>query len=160
MFNEHFIVAVTFIVFVALVFKPVKNAIIEALDQHTADAIKNLQISRQVFEEAQAMLAEIQKKYKAAEKNSRDIITKAKSEAEAIIREASLEFENISNKKTQVALSRIAQQEQRIMEQLKESIIQKAIDDVNHVLVKQLDKSAQMNLIDDSIEKIGKKVVN
>ena len=160
MFNEHFIVAVTFVVFIVLVYKPMKNAIIDALDQHTADAIKNLQISRQVFEEAQAMLTEIQKKYKEAEKNSKDIITKANEEAEAIMREATIEFENISNKKTQVALFRLAQQEQRIMEHLKESIIQRAIEEVNQTLLKQLDKTAQMKLIDDSIERIGKKVVN
>jgi F-type H+-transporting ATPase subunit b len=160
MLNETVVVALAFATFIPLVYKPAKNAILNMLDNYTADTIKNIEHAKHMYEQAKHMHDEITKKYNEAEQNAKAIISKANEEANLILAEAKREVEKITAKKTELALARINQQEKHIMEQLKDSIVEQALTNVNEMIAKELDSNAQLSLIDESIKKISKKLVN
>lgn len=156
--NESVIVALAFFVFVPLVFKPVKNLLLSFIDKYAAEAVKNLDESRQMRAEAEAMLAEIKTQHAEAQKNSKDIIESSRQDVEEIMEEMKEEVKAMTKIKIDLSVSRITQQEKQIIESLKNEAIQLAMEQVNSILLNELDKSAQMSLIDKSIKDIKKLV--
>ncbi len=82
-------VFIALLVFVAiLIWQKVPAAIGGALDSRSARIAKDLDEARKIREEAQALLAEFQKKRIAAEREAIDIVELAKKEAATMVRDA------------------------------------------------------------------------
>ncbi len=160
MLSETAIVGIAFLVFIPLVYKPVRATLLNILDKHTASAIRNMDHAQEMYQKAEQMLAEITEKFNEAELVAEAIIKSANEEAAAIIADAQEEIAKISAKKTELALGRINQQEKNIIENLKVSVIERALSNVNEMIIKELDANAQMELIDNSVKMISRKLVN
>lgn len=156
--NESFVAAIAFIIFAGLVFKPVKRLIVSMIDDYTAQAIKKLEEAEAIFQDAKVMSQEVQKQYKQAKIDSVDILNNAKLEAASLIEDARKDVENMTAKKTQMALERISQQEKHMVEDLKKEAISLAVATVEQGLLKELDKSAQNSLINHGIKEVKKLV--
>ena len=156
--NESLVGAVAFAIFVALVYRPVKRLLVSMIDEYTAQAITKLEEAGAILKDAKAMSLDIQKQYKQAKIDSADIMKKAKLEATSLIEDARKEVENMTAKKTEMALERIAQQEKQMVEDLKKEAIALAISTVEEGLLKELDKSAQNSLINHGIKEVKKLV--
>jgi F-type H+-transporting ATPase subunit b len=155
---ETTVVAVAFIIFMALIFKPAKRFLLSMLDTYAAEAIQKLEEAQQIHKEAQAIYSDIKKQSEQAKTDSKEILQKAKKEAEAIINEGKKELERITNKKAELTLSRIAQQEKQIIEDLKSEAINIALEKVQVALLNELDSEAQMSLIENGIRQVKKLV--
>lgn len=155
---EGYIVAIAFVLFVGFIFKPAKNALLSMLDQYAADAIKQLTEANNMFTESSKLYEEIKKQHKQAEKDAKEIVAKAKEESAAMVEEARKELERITQKKMELTLGRIEQQEKQIVEDLKNEAINIALIKVQDSLIKQLDTEAQMALIDNGIGEVKKLV--
>jgi F-type H+-transporting ATPase subunit b len=158
--NETFLVAVATVLFVGLIFKPIRKLIVAALDRHTAEAIKNLNEANKMYEDALHLYNAIKQQHQEAQQNVKDIIAKAKEEAEVLISEASQEVERITKKKSELAMARIVQQEKHIMEFLKDAIINDAIIRVQTLVAQELDMNAQLSMLESNIKQATKKLVN
>ncbi len=155
---ESIVVAVAFGVFLILAIKPIKNMLVGMLDQYSKDAVKQLTEANEMFQEASKMYDDIKKQHKQAEKEAQEIITKAKEEALALVEEAKKELERVTQKKTELTMGRIEQQEKQIVEDLKNEAINLAISKVQESLINQLDAEAQMALINEGIKEVKKLV--
>lgn len=158
--TESVVVAIAFVIFCAAVFKPAKSAILGALDKHNSDAMRHLDEAKALFEEAKNMRAAAEAALTDAEKTSANIIANAKAEVEHLMKDSQEEFNRLTSTKFELAGAKIEQQERHIIEQLKESIINDALQTVGTLLAKEMNDNAQLGLIDDSISKISKKLIN
>lgn len=110
--DPAFWVGVAFVAFIGfLIWKKVPKLIADALDKR-ADGIRTqLDEARALREEAQALLAEYQRKQRDAEQEAEKILEHAREEALRISTEAKASLEASIERRTQLAQDKIAQAE-------------------------------------------------
>lgn len=155
-FNETFITAAACVIFIPLVFKPAKKALLNMLDQRAEHIIKSLKESDQIYREAESVLREAQKQYKEAQKTIKLILSQAEEEAFSMLENAKHRAESMARKKTELSISRINEQEKQIIEDVKQNAIQLAVNKVEESLINELGRDAQFNLIQEGIKAIKK----
>ena len=107
------------IFFVVIVMMKVPGAIGGALDKRAQAISQELDQARVLREEAQALLAEYQRKAREAESEAEDIIDHAKREADAIGIEARQRMEEYVASRTRMAEEKIAQAESQAVQEVK-----------------------------------------
>ncbi len=105
-------VAIGFLVFVGvLIYLGAHRRIADALDQRQARIKSELDEARRLREEAQALLAEFERKGREAETEAAAIIAGATAEAERLAAEAKARAEDFVARRTKMAEAKIAQAE-------------------------------------------------
>lgn len=159
MFNETTVVAASFVLFVIALFKPAKNAILAFLDEKVQEAVKGIEEAKAMRKEAEEYFSQAKHKLSDAEKTALEIVESATARATAILTHVEEEVKVLAEKKSQIAMARIAQQEKQIIEEIKREAVELAMQHVQEALVDELDAGAQMSLIEHSI-KNAKRMVN
>ena len=90
-----------------------------SLDKRAEGIRDELEQARRLREEAQALLAEYQRKAREAEGEAEEIIDQAKREAEALGAEAKKRMEDYVTSRTRMAEQKIAQAEQQAVQEVK-----------------------------------------
>ena len=107
--TPEFWVAVSFVGFVLLlVYFKIPGKVAELLDKRADTIRQELDEARKLREEAQAILAEYQRKQKDAEKEAGEIIRLAQQEAEALAAETRTKLEETLERRTKLAEDKIA----------------------------------------------------
>src|SRR6202451_2500911 len=105
-------VAIGFFLFLALlVYLGVHRQVFDNLDQRQARIKSELDEARRLKEEAQALLAEFQRKGREAENEAAAIIAGARAEAERLAAEAKTRMEDFVARRTKMAEAKITQAE-------------------------------------------------
>ncbi len=159
MFSDPtFWVALAFVCFIALVFKPLSKFSSSALDTR-ADKIKEeLDEAERLRNEAQDLLAQYQRKQRDASKEAEEIIQHAKDEAERIDKEGRSRLSAALQRREKLAIDRIKLAEQQAVEKVRNEAISVAITAAESVLAQNLDKAKSDALIDDSIAELSDKL--
>jgi F-type H+-transporting ATPase subunit b len=157
--SESAIVALSLLVFIGLLYKPVKKGIISALDNYAAEAIRSLDDAQAMFNEAENLVNDAKEELIEAKITAKEIVARAHKEAADLLAEAKSEAERITTKRAEIAMARITQQEQQIMDELKQEAIALAMRNVHTNLIKELDSKAQLSLIENGLTDI-KKIIN
>jgi F-type H+-transporting ATPase subunit b len=112
MFEAEFWVAVAFVVFVGiLVYFKVHRLLVKSLDDRRERIKAELDESRRLKAEAEALFATYQRKQQEAEQEAQAIVAGAKAEAERLATEAAAKIEEFIARHTKMAESKIAQAE-------------------------------------------------
>lgn len=112
MFEAEFWVAVAFVVFVGiLVYFKVHRLLVKSLDDRRERIKAELDESRRLKTEAEALFATYQRKQQEAEQEAQAIVDGAKAEAERLAAEAAAKIEEFIARHTKMAESKIAQAE-------------------------------------------------
>jgi F-type H+-transporting ATPase subunit b len=106
--TPEFWVAVSFVIFVALVWKPGMRMVMQMLDERADKIRSDLDRAAKLREEAQALLAEYQQKQRDALKEAESIVTRAKEEAQRLSAQAATDLDAALRRREQLALQRIA----------------------------------------------------
>ena len=116
----------TFWAFVALVlflglmvYLKVPGVVTAALDKRAEAIRKELDEARRLREEAQALLAEYQRKGREAETEAEEIIDQAKREADALGKDAGRRLDEYVVSRTKLAEQKIAQAEAQAIQEVK-----------------------------------------
>lgn len=157
-FSPTFIVAVSFVIFVALVFKPIKNIIFSSLDERSVRIKNELGEALRLKEEAQALLASYQRKQKEVIEEAKNIVIEAQAEAERIAKDAELELELALNKRVEFAMQKIAAYELAVIQQVKNNSVDIAISTVRSLVINKLSKVASDELVGLAISDLSKKL--
>lgn len=152
MFDETFWVAVSFVLFFAiLAYLKVPSKITEALDGR-ANRIRNeLDEARRLREEAQGLLATYQRKRQDAEKEAQEIVTQAKSEAEVASKRAQDALEARIERRLKSVEEKIAQAEADAIRDVRNTAASLAVNAARRVIAGELDDKARGKLVTDSI---------
>ncbi|MDB2415350.1 hypothetical protein N9W34_06220 [Rickettsiales bacterium] len=158
--DPTFWVGLSSVIFFALVAKPVAKIVSSALDNRAADIQRELDEALRLKEEAQALLASYQKKQKDAKATADDIIKNAQEQV-AIIREKSKkDLEELINKRVDMAMQKIAGYEATVLHEVRSNAVDIAIGTVRALVVENIGKDSEDELVNLAISDIDKKLIN
>jgi F-type H+-transporting ATPase subunit b len=152
--TPEFWVAVSFVIFVALVAKKGWVAMTTALDARAARIAQTIEEAKQLRAEAQSALAEIQRKQREAMKDAQSIVEMAKAEAERLAKRSEEELQSSLALREMQAMDRIAQAEKQAMAEVRNVAVDVAIEATRKVLAQQIDANKAGELVDQAIAQL------
>ncbi|MBZ0217136.1 MAG: ATP F0F1 synthase subunit B [Fimbriimonadaceae bacterium] len=156
--TPEFWVAVSFVLFVALMLKfGVPSMLARALDKRAVDIRAELEEAQKLREEAQAVLAEYQRKRRDAESEASDIITLAKEEAERLAAETRVKLEESLERRLKMAELKISQAEIQAEQDVRAITADAAIKAAESVIAAKMTSKAQADLVAESIKELKSK---
>jgi F-type H+-transporting ATPase subunit b len=135
MFETENWVAIGFLSFLGLLaYLGAHRKVIAALDQRQARIKSELDQARRLREEAQALLAEFERKAQEAETEAQAIIASAKAEAERLAAEAKAKAEDFVSRRTKMAETKIAQAEAQAVADVRSAAADAAVAAAEKIL--------------------------
>jgi F-type H+-transporting ATPase subunit b len=157
MLEAEFWVAAAFVIFVAvLAYFGVHKIILSSIDQRRDRIKADLDEARRLKEEAQALLAEYQRKQGEAEQEAAAIVAGAKAEAERMVSEAAAKTEEFVARRTKMAETKIAQAEAQAVSDVRAAAADAAVAAAEKVLAENVKGSIADRLVAKGIEDLGK----
>ena len=152
-------VALAFLLFLGLLaYLGVHRKLVDTLDQRQARIKGELDEARRLKEEAQALLAEFQRKGREAEKEAEAIIAGAKAEAERIAGEAKVRMEDFVSRRTKMAEAKITQAEAQALADVRSAAADAAVTAAEKILSIAAKGDVAVNLLQQGIEDVRKKL--
>jgi len=155
--TREFWVAVAFVIFVIAVFRPIRKALTTALDARAARIRAEIEEATKLREEAKALLATYQRKQRDAVKEAADLVSHAKSEAEAARRKAAQELAATLARREQMAMDRIAQAESQALQQVRNAAVDVAAAATKRLMAEHIDGRKAEALIDQALAELPAK---
>jgi len=150
--TPEFWVAVSLFGFLGvLVYYKVPGIVGAALDKRAEIIRKELEEARRLRDEAQAILADYERKQRDAEKEAQDIVRQARSEAEAYAEETRRALGDTLARRTRLAEDKIVRAEDQATAEVRAAAIEAAIAASEQIIRAKLDDKAAAKLIDTSI---------
>lgn len=156
--EPEFWVAVAFVIFVALVYKPAAKYIAQALDDRAGRIKSDLDRAAELRAEAEKLLAEYQKKQREALREAEGIVAQAKADAERLSAQAAADLDAALKRREQQALQRIAQAEQQATAEIRAAAVDIAMAAAGKLIEGKLDAGRQDALIDGAIRELQGKL--
>jgi F-type H+-transporting ATPase subunit b len=152
-------VAIGFVSFLGLlVYLGVHRRLIDALDQRQTRIKAELDEAKRLRAEAQALLAEFERKGRAAESEAEAIIASAKAEAERLTSEAKLRMEDFVARRTKMAEAKIAQAEAQALADVRSAAADAAVEAAQKILSAAAKGQLAEELLARGIEDVKKKL--
>jgi F-type H+-transporting ATPase subunit b len=152
--NPEFWVAVAFVVVAVLAYKPVMRMVGASLDARAAKIRGQIEEARKLREDAQALLAEYQRKSREAMAEAEKIIAQARTEAARMKVEAEKDLEQSLERRKAQALERIAQSEAQALAQVRNTAVDVALAAAEKLIAENLDPAKKTALADKAISEL------
>jgi len=152
-------VLVSFVLFLALlVYYKIPDRLVKALDER-ADRIRaELDEARRLREEAQAILADYQRKQRDAEKEAEDIIALARREAEVFAGESRKGLTESLERRLKLAEEKIARAEEQAIKDIRSKAVDVAVATAEQLIARELKGKSAESLVDKSIRDVSTKL--
>jgi F-type H+-transporting ATPase subunit b len=151
-------VALGFFCFLALlVYLGVHRKVFDSLDARRARIKSELDDARRLREEAQALLADFERKGREAEKEAEAIIASAKVEAERLATEAKARIEDFVARRTKMAEQKIVQAEAQALADVKSAAADAAVAAAEWILSVSAKGKVAEDLLTRGIEDVTSK---
>jgi F-type H+-transporting ATPase subunit b len=151
-------VAIAFLCFLGLLaYLGVHRKLIESLDQRQARIRGDLDEAKRLREEAQALLADFERKGRAAESEAEAIIASARAEAERLATEAKSRMEDFVARRTKMAETKIAQAEAQALADVRSAATDAAAAAAEKILSTAAKGKVAEDLLAKGIEDVKKK---
>ena len=156
--NPSFWVGVAFFIFIIGAFKPAKKAILGALDSKI-DEIKNqVEEASKLRDEAQALLAEYERKQQQASQHAEEMIEAAKKESEESRLRAEADLNAALDRQRKLAMERIAMAEEKALQEVRVAAAEMAIAATEKLVAEKVAGADGDKLIDKAISDLGDKL--
>ena len=157
--EAEFWVAVAFVLFVGvMIYFGVNKTVVSTLDQRAARIRAELDEARRLKEEAQALLAEYQRKQHAAEREAAEIVAGARAEAGRLAVEAKTRADEFLARRTKMAETKIAQAEAQALADVRAAAADAAVAAAEKVLTRSVKGSVADDLISKGIADLKSKL--
>jgi len=158
--TAEFWVAVSFFGFLGVVLYFKAPAMItKALDERAARIRAELDEAQRLREEAQALLAEYQRKRRDAEKEVEEIISLAREEAERLSTETRAVLEESVQRRMRATEAKIAQAESQALDEVRAAAADAAIRAAETVISKSMSPKTRADLVASGIKEVKGKLV-
>lgn len=151
-------VLVAFVIFVAAAYKKVRDGLNSALDGRAARIKAQLDEAQSLREDAQALLAEYQRKQRGAEEEARAFVDHAKDEAARAREQAQADLEKAIQRREQQALEKIEQAEAAALKEVRDQAVDLAIAATAKLLSDNVATDKGEALVDDAIVELSDKL--
>ncbi len=151
-------VAIGFLCFLGLLaYLGAHRKILTALDQRQARIRAELDEARRLREEAQALLAEFERKGREAENEAAAIVASANAEAERIAAEAKARMEDFVVRRTKMAETKIVQAEAQALADVRSAAAEAAVSAAEKILSTAAKGKVAEDLLTQGIEDLRRK---
>ena len=152
--NATLWVAISFVIFVILVFKPLKNMMLTSLDTKIAELKSQLEESKKIKEDAEKLFTEQNKKYEETLIKIKKLNDDAVYESKIIKKKIEEDIKNSLSRKDKSFKQLSSQMELKVREDLKNEIIKKTLIYTEFKIKKKLKKTHNSKLINESLSKL------
>ena len=157
--DAEFWVAVAFVVFLAgLIYLGVHEMLLKFIDQRRDRIKAELDEARRLKEEAQALLAQYQKKQREAEQEAAAIIAGASAEAERMMAEAKTKMEEFVARRGKMAEAKIAQAEAQAVADVRAAAAEAAVSAAEKILTQTVKGEVADRLVAKGIDEVKTKL--
>ena len=150
--------ALAFIVFIGIVLRYGYRRVVGILDARSEKIQTELDEARVLREDAQALLANYQRKQRDAEKEAQAIVEQAKEEAGRLRTRAEADLQETLARREQAALDKIARAEAQALQDVRDNAIDAAVAAAQALIADNLDEAKSAALIDEAIACLGSKL--
>ncbi len=151
-------VAIAFLCFLGLLaYLGAHRKILAALDQRSSRIKSELDEARRLREEAQALLAEFERKGREAENEAAAILASAKVEAERLAAEAKARMEDFVARRTKMAETKIVQAEAQAVADVRSAAADAAVAAAEKILSTAAKGKVAEDLLAQGIEDVRSK---
>ena len=156
--TPEFWVALSFISIVALFARPVVRRVVARLDERARDIKTKLEEARKIREDAQALLAEYQRRQRDALHDAEQIMRHAREEAERFKAEVKEELEETIHNREKQALDRVAVAQRIAAKELQDTAANLSLGIAEYVLIEAAEGSQSGILVQSSLAVIPEKL--
>jgi len=153
--DPSFVVGAAFVIVVAWLAKPIMRAVSSSLDSRADKIRAQIEEARKLREEAQALLAEYQRKQRDALSEAENIVAQAKEEASRMRAQAEQDLEHSIERRKAQALDRIAQSEAQAIASVRNTAVDVAVAAAEKLITDQMSGDRQAALVDQSIKDLA-----
>jgi len=154
--NEGVWVAISFVVFVALIWKRAGSALAEMFDKRASEIRSNLEEAQRLREEAQAELKKYQRMNREAAEEAEKITANALAAADTIRSNAEKSAEAAIKRKEEQAAAKIKTMEAEVVASLRNRAAELATRAATDLITSKMDKETSIKLVKSDIGKINK----
>ena len=157
--DAEFWVAVAFVLFLGtLIYLGVHEMMVKYVDQRRDRIKAELDDALRLKEEAQALLAQYQRKQREAEQEAADIIAGATAEAERMMAEAKTKMEEFIARRTKMAETKIAQAEAQALADVRAAAAEAAVGAAEKILTQVVKGDIAERLVVKGIDDVKTKL--
>jgi F-type H+-transporting ATPase subunit b len=150
---------IAFLIFVGIMlYIKVPAMVSKSLDERAGRIRNELDEAKRLREEAQALLADYQKKRKEAEQEASAIVEAARHEAAILAEEAHQRTEDYVARRTAVAEQKIGQAEREAIAEVRANAVDLAVEAARKVLGEKADAKAGADLFKASLAEVKAKL--
>jgi F-type H+-transporting ATPase subunit b len=159
LYNTDVVVAIGFLIFVGiLLYFGVPGLITRRLDARAEGIRRDLDEARALREEAQALLAQYERKQKEVKSQVEDIVTAARAEAEKAAVVAKEEIRRSVDRRLKTATDQIEAAESAAIRQIKDRAVTVAVAAAGDVIRSRMQVADADALVDAAIAEVGGKL--
>jgi F-type H+-transporting ATPase subunit b len=157
--DAEFWVAVAFVVFLGgLIYLGVHEMALKYIDQRRDKIKAELDEARRLKEEAQALLAQYQRKQREAEQEAAAILAGATAEAGRMLAEAKAKMEEFVARRSKMAESKIAQAEAQALADVRAAAAEAAVGAAERILTQTVKGEVADRLVVKGIDDVKAKL--
>ena len=158
--NTDFVVAISFCIFIGvLVYFKVPRIIVNLLDKRANTIRKEIDDANKLLEEAKSLLAKSEREHKDNILKAKEIISSAENTSKMLLEDSKSDIKLLVSRKLDMAKKQIEANEKKVLNSVRDEIIDLAFklaeDDIN----KRLDKNTSNQVTKESINEIGSKLL-
>lgn len=157
--NTDFVVAIAFVIFIAvLIYLKVPGMVGGMLDKRAEGIQSELDEARALREEAQSILAGYERKQKEVAEQAEQIVANAKSEAQAAADQAKEDIKTSIARRLQAAEDQITSAQASAVKEVRDTAVSVAVSAASDVIAKGMTAKDAGSLIDAAIADVGDKL--
>ncbi|MBL8672871.1 MAG: F0F1 ATP synthase subunit B [Alphaproteobacteria bacterium] len=154
--DTNFWVLLSFVLFIVAVWKPAAAAILGGLDTRAKEIKKRLDEAETLKNEAQALLAQFQRRQRDAAREAEEIVSTARSESAHLREQGQKHLADTIARRERLALDKIAQAEANAILEIRRLVADVATAATARALEAGVSKSRHAALIDEAVKGIAK----
>lgn len=152
--DTNFWVLISFTLFVALVFKAAKAAILSKLDGRIETIRSEITTAESLRVEAQELLAQYQRKQRDAQAEAENIIANARSHAAEIRKSAETDLNEMIDRKERQLADRLKRMEENAMTEIRAYASDLAVKATAEIIAERMSENDNARLIDQAIKSL------
>ena len=150
--DTNFWVLISFTLFVVLVFKSAKTAILGKLDGRIAQIRTDIATAENLRVEAQDLLAQYQRKQRDAQNEAEAIIANARNHAAEIRKTAETDLHEMIDRKEKQLTDRLKRMEDSAKAEIRAYASELAVKATAEIIANRLDDAGNARLVDQAIK--------
>ena len=158
--NTDFVVAISFFIFLGvLVYFKVPSIINNLLDKRANIIRQEIDDAHKLLEEAKTLLAKSEREHKDNILKAKDIISSAEKTSKKLLEDSKLDIKVAVSRKLDIAKKQIEANEKKVLNSVRDEIIDTAFKLAEESINKKLDKKISNQITKESINEIGTKLL-